>query len=165
MKVSQLAPRLVADPICVGPEMPIWDYRRGFRSSRPFVLLCELIRMGLDRRMGEELCDRGRICPEDDEKKASSQSQVCARSVTVTEKIGAGAGALRPAAMVGATPHANLRFAKKICIIARKQRPPEIVAALRAGDTLSCAPPNQRSTTEGGASCQRWVWFCRVVGR
>src|SRR6266478_4035924 len=44
--------------------------------------------------------------------------------------------------------------------MAHKQRPPEIVAALRAGDTLSCAPPNQRSTTEGGASCQRWVWFC-----
>ena len=54
---------------------------------------------------------------------------------------------------------------KKICIIARKQRPPEIAAALRAGDTLSCASPNQRSTTEGGVSCQRWVWFCRVAGR
>jgi hypothetical protein len=54
--------------------------------------------------------------------------------------------------MVGATPHANLRFAKKICIIARKQRPPEIVAALRAGYTSSGAPPYQRSPTEGGAS-------------
>jgi hypothetical protein len=32
--------------------------------------------MGLNRRMGEELLDRRRICPEDDEKKASGQSQV-----------------------------------------------------------------------------------------
>jgi hypothetical protein len=68
-------------------------------------------------------------------------------------------------ATVGATPHANLRFAKKICIIARKQRSPEIVAALRAGNTPSGAPPYQRTPTEGGASCQRWVWYCRVVGR
>jgi hypothetical protein len=33
----------------------------------------------------------------------------------------------------------------------------EVLRRLRHG--------NQRSTTEGGASCQRWVWFCRVVGR
>ena len=32
----------------------------------------------------------------------------------------------------------------------------EVLRRLRHG--------NQRSTTEGGASCQRWVWFCRVVG-
>jgi hypothetical protein len=29
-------------------------------------------------------------------------------------------------ATVGATTHANLRFTKKICIIARKQCPPEL---------------------------------------
>jgi hypothetical protein len=32
--------------------------------------------MGLNRRMGEKLRDRRRICPEDDEKKSSGQSQV-----------------------------------------------------------------------------------------
>ena len=32
--------------------------------------------MGLNRRMGEELSDRRCIRPEDDEKKASGQSQV-----------------------------------------------------------------------------------------
>jgi hypothetical protein len=62
-------------------------------------------------------------------------------------------------------PHANLRFAKNISIIARKQRPLEIVVVLRTSDTLNGAPPNQRSTTEGGSSCQRWVWYCRVVER
>ena len=37
---------------------------------------CRSVRMGLNCRMGEELRDRGRICSEDDEKKASGQSQV-----------------------------------------------------------------------------------------
>ena len=44
--------------------------------SRPSVLLRQSVRMGLNRRMGEKLRDRRRICSEDDEKKASGQSQV-----------------------------------------------------------------------------------------
>ena len=33
VKLSQLAPGLVADPIGVGPDMPIWDDRRGFQLT------------------------------------------------------------------------------------------------------------------------------------
>ena len=29
VKLAQLAPRLVADPIGIGPDMPIWDNGRG----------------------------------------------------------------------------------------------------------------------------------------
>jgi hypothetical protein len=65
VKLGQLAPRLMADP------------RQARTScSRPSVLLRQSVRMGLNRRMGEKLRDRRRICPEDDEKEASGQSKV-----------------------------------------------------------------------------------------
>ena len=32
MKLGHIAPRLVANPICIGPDMSVWDDRRGLRA-------------------------------------------------------------------------------------------------------------------------------------
>jgi len=32
VKLAQLAPRLMADPIGIGPDVPVWDDRQGFRA-------------------------------------------------------------------------------------------------------------------------------------